>query len=96
MNRFMMGSNPPSSTNKAKGHLRVAFCFIGEVAADAKHRSGFSRSLRSKRRQRPQGDQSPGHCRWPVHTALSKYATMSQAKSAIQQNLQMKLLHSVV
>jgi hypothetical protein len=54
----------------------VAFCFIGEVAADAKHRSGFSRSLRSKRRQRPQGDQSPGHRRWPEHTSLSKYATM--------------------
>lgn len=26
---FFMGSNPPSSTNKVKGHLRVAFYFIG-------------------------------------------------------------------
>ncbi len=25
----IMGSNPPSSTNKVKGHLRVAFYFIG-------------------------------------------------------------------
>jgi hypothetical protein len=26
---YFTGSNPPSSTNKVKGHLRVAFYFIG-------------------------------------------------------------------
>ena len=37
------------------------FALSGSVVADAKPRSGFSRSLRSKRRQRPRGGKSPGH-----------------------------------
>jgi hypothetical protein len=44
-----LGSNPPSSTNKAKGHLRVAFCFIGGAGADAKYKSTIFNASMKKR-----------------------------------------------
>ena len=76
-NRFCGDSNPPSSTNNAKGHLRVAFCIIGGVGADEKQRVGFSRSLRSKRRQRPQGGKSPTTSGWPFALLVELVRTRS-------------------